>query len=135
MKTLLYLDDKRNPKKQTHIDTSSFGKVIWAKGYVDFVNWIYIHGLPDSISFDHDLSPEHYAPEEHWVGTYRIWRDENLTLFPTGLTCARFLVRYCTKYKCELPTWTVHSLNPIGAYEIVLELMTYAEEFYIENNK
>jgi len=134
MKTLLYLDDIRNPHKQTHIDISSYDKVIWATCYPEFVNSIFINGLPDSISFDHDLCPEHYAPKEHWVGTYRIWREENKTVFPTGLTCAKYLVDYCQKHNLQLPNWTIHSLNPIGSYEITHELMTYAENFYIEQN-
>jgi len=134
MKTLLYLDDIRNPNKQTHIDISFYDKVIWVKGYVDFVNWILVNGLPDSISFDHDLSPQHYAPKKHLVGTYRIWRKENETVFPNGLTCAKFLVAYCNEKKVQLPTWTIHSLNPIGSYEMVLELMPYAERFYRQNN-
>jgi hypothetical protein len=134
MKTLLYLDDRRNPHKQTHIDTSFYDKVVWITCYTEFANWIFLHGLPDSISFDHDLSPEHYAPKEHWVGTYRLWREENKSLFPTGLDCAKLLVIHCNNHGLQLPIWTVHSLNPIGSYEITHELMTYAEKFYIEQN-
>ena len=47
--TKLYLDDVRNPK--------SDGWVI-VRTYDDFKSWITENGLPDEISFDHDLSDD-----------------------------------------------------------------------------
>lgn len=132
MKTALYLDDLRSPEKQTHINLSSFDKVVHVKTYGTFCQWIIDNGLPDFISFDHDLHESHYAPIEHWVGTYRIWRKENKTIFPNGKDCAIFLVNYCLKNNIQLPTWCIHSNNPIGSYEITEVLMNYAESYYFK---
>ena len=42
----LYLDDERTPK------TDGWDIV---RNYEDFENWITTNGLPDEVSFDHDL--------------------------------------------------------------------------------
>ena len=129
--TIVYIDDIRNPLEQSHIDISGYDNVVWVKSYVEFCNWLFENGLPDSISFDHDLHENHYAPKEHWVGTYRLWRKENPNVFPTGLDCAKTLVDYCKEHDLQLPIWSVHSSNPIGSYEITEVLMTYAEKYYL----
>ena len=133
MKTLLYLDDLHSPEEKISFVIKHYDNIVWVKSYGKFCEWILQNGLPDSISFDHDLHESHYAPAEHWVGTYRLWRDKNRTVFPTGKDCAKFLVNYCKDKGCQLPIWGIHSMNPIGSMEITIELMTYAEDFYINN--
>ena len=59
MKTLLWLDDVRDPFQNDWINFSPIGKnvgVVWVTTYQEFVDWIMIHGLPDAICFDHDLN-------------------------------------------------------------------------------
>ena len=46
----LYLDDIRNPKTD--------GWII-VRSYNEFIKWIEVNGIPDEISFDHDLAHEH----------------------------------------------------------------------------
>ena len=84
----LYLDDVRNPKTE--------GWEI-VRNYETFVNWIEENGLPEEISFDHDLG-------------------ENQK---TGYDCAKWLCGYCWTNGLPIPTWNVHSANPVGRDNIV----------------
>jgi hypothetical protein len=107
MKTLLWLDDIRNPNTADWLldyapeykfnpDT----QVIWVKKYHEFVYWITENGLPTEIGFDHDLSDIHC-----YKSTYKE---------KTGLTCAQWLVDYCMDNDEPLPKWFVQSANPQG---------------------
>lgn len=100
MKTNLFLDDIRNP-----IDAATYAKgrgvnpVIYnlewtiVRDYLQFTSWITKNGLPELISFDHDLG----EADEH-----------------TGMDCAKWLVNYCLDNNLALPKWAVHSANPAG---------------------
>lgn len=100
MKLNLFLDDIRNP-----IDALAFiggrgidpaiydNEWIVVRNYLAFVSWITKNGLPELISFDHDLGES----------------DE-----PTGMDCAKWLVNYCLDNNCKLPRWAVHSANSAG---------------------
>ena len=96
----LYLDDIRNPK--------SDGWVI-VRSYDEFINWILENGLPDEISFDHDLSD-----------TSTIKKREM-----TGYDCAKWLVAEALNLKIQIPTIYVHSANPIGAANIIGYINNY----------
>ena len=100
---LLWLDDLRNPflnlegsvpLETTHIE--------WVLSYEQFTQWIKRFGLPDIISFDHDLAD-----------VYGNDRKEN-----TGMDCAKWLVDFCLDHELNLPRHYVHSANPVGAENI-----------------
>lgn len=63
------------------------------------------------ISFDHDLADQHYGGN---------FNDER-----TGFDCAKYLVEWCMDNDKDLPEWTVHSMNPIGAENINSYLNNY----------
>jgi hypothetical protein len=85
----LYLDDIRIPK------TKGWDIV---RSYDEFVKWIEKNGLPDEVSFDHDLGEE---------GT------------KTGYDAAKWLVQYCYSNTLPfLPEFNVHSANPVGKANI-----------------
>lgn len=100
MKNYLFLDDIRNP-----IDAPAFTtgrginpdiykeKWIVVRDYTQFIDWITKNGLPELISFDHDLGEA----------------DER-----TGMDCAKWLVNYCLDNNLRLPEWAIHSANPVG---------------------
>lgn len=77
----LFLDDIRNPKDCVDHMRSRIGK--WnavyleqweiARNYEEFVNLIKSKGIPNIVSFDHDLAKEHYAPKDKWDGSYNEW--------------------------------------------------------------
>lgn len=81
----LYLDDLRPIPNE----------FIGVRTYTEFINYINQNGLPDFISFDHDLGLEE-----------------------SGFDCAKWLVNYCLDKKIGLPEFTVHSQNPVGKKNI-----------------
>jgi len=84
----LYLDDIRTPK------TEGWDIV---RNYDDFVAWIELNGIPNEVSFDHDLG-------------------ENTE--KTGYDAAKWLGQYCIDNGLPLPKHNVHSANPVGKANI-----------------
>jgi len=129
MRKLLWLDDLRNP----FIDTE--GKVPpiidsvveWVLNYEQFVQWIEKFGLPDIISFDHDLADEHYTPEQYWSDYQKSkeYQESQNYQEKTGMDCAKWLVDYCIDNNLKLPTFYIHSANPVGADNIKFYLQNY----------
>lgn len=97
MKKLLWLDDIRDPfdPKWNTPDV----EIHWVKSYPEFIDWIDTNGLPDIISFDHDLG------EEKEVGS--------------GYECAKELVEYCYRFNKPFPEYKCHSANPVGRDNIL----------------
>ena len=78
--------------------------------YKDFVSFIETNGIPDVVSFDHDLAEVHYDP--------KTWKEGFEYTEETGLDCAKWLVRYCEKQGKPFPKWYCHSMNPVGRENI-----------------
>lgn len=111
MKTLLWLDDIRNPNDdlwKTWIIENSINikeyKIIWVKDYTEFVKWITLNNIPDIICFDHDLGDDSMQPNAKWI--------------PTGYDCTKWLVNYCMTNKLNIPEYRIQSANPVGANNI-----------------
>ena len=81
----LYLDDLRPTP-------ADFDRVY---DYEGFTEYILLKGLPDFISFDHDLGEG-----------------------KSGYDCAKFLIDYCLENSLPLPRYAVHSQNPVGRKNI-----------------
>ena len=115
MKTLLYLDDHRDPMVWLNGDMFMVThKIYWVQSFDEFVEWIVSNGLPDFISFDHDLGDEHY---EDFINAgeqinYETYAEE------TGYDAAQWLVKYCDEHRLKIPLYRVHSANPTGAENI-----------------
>jgi hypothetical protein len=131
--TRLFLDDIRYPKNCTSYMLSRDSRAKeygerWeiVRNYQEFVDWITVNGLPDLISFDHDLAPEHYAPQDRW-NDYDKWLEES-PIEKTGMSCAHWLTEYCQKHDLKLPEWMVHSMNPIGTKNITNLLTRYGKK-------
>jgi len=128
METVLWLDDLRNPflNIEGRVPQTD-GRIEWVLNYQEFVEWITRFGLPDVISFDHDLADEHYTPKEYW-DDYQLskeYQDKQNYQEKTGMDCAKWLVDYCMDNNKTLPTYFVHSANPVGADNI----RNYLENF------
>lgn len=124
----LFLDDLRIPKDAIGLVPSSMNKFYWnndwevVRNYTEFCDYIKEYGVPDFISFDHDLADDHYNDlfsDENWVKDdsdivlkYDEYREK------TGYECAKWLVDYCLEHKLELPDYIVHSANPVGKKNI-----------------
>jgi hypothetical protein len=105
-KTLLWLDDARNPLEDDWLVFSPIGKdvhVEWVMTQMEFQDWIMINGLPDAICFDHDLG----------------------TGNGDGYECAKFLCEYCFVHKLPLPLYSSQSANAVGRENIVSYLENY----------
>lgn len=74
--------------------------------YNEFVEFIKTKGLPDFISFDHDLGEG-----------------------KTGYDCAKFLVEFCMDCDLKLPEFIVHSQNPIGKENIEKLFFNFLEKY------
>lgn len=110
MKKKLYLDDIRTPK------TEGWDIV---RSYDEFINWITENGIPDEVSFDHDLSREHtkYFFDN---GGHENPPNPQKTQFieKTGYDAAKWLGEYCIDNSISLPEFNVHSANPVGKANI-----------------
>jgi len=92
----LYLDDLRPTP-------SGFERVY---DYEEFTEFISQNGLPDFISFDHDLGLE-----------------------KTGYDCAKWLVEFCLDKNLILPEFQVHSQNPVGKENIEALLNNFKKSY------
>jgi hypothetical protein len=99
MKTLLWIDDARNPLENDWLVFSPIGKdvdVVWVKSYDEFVDYLTrADRLPDAICFDHDLGDG-----------------------KSGYDCAKYLVEFCMDRGLKLPKWNCQSANPVGRENI-----------------
>ncbi len=115
MKKALYLDDVRTPT------TTLDGYEPWyvVRNYDEFVNWIQANGIPDLVSFDHDLAEEHMNDYFDQVGRQGYQYPDYLSYREkTGLDCAKWLVDYCQENNVSLKLVSVHSHNPVGTTNI-----------------
>lgn len=125
----LFLDDERTPNAcinymqhradcRIYVDESSW---VIVRNYSQFCNHIIMNGIPDLISFDHDLADAVQLPETE-TEFDKIQRER------TGLDCAKFLCHYFENkiQNAKFPECIVHSANPVGAENI---------RAYIENFK
>ena len=112
----LWLDDLRP------VPDSTWDKV---KNYNEFCAYILINGIPDVISFDHDLGREHYR--DLFEGKKKVLLEEGF-IEKTGYDCAKWLI------KKELPVkeFYCHSANPIGKKNI-LNLLQNWKDYCDEN--
>lgn len=113
----LFLDDERNPNQVTWVSfPAPYYKFDIVRNYLEFVIHVRSLGVPDFVSFDHDLADVHYEAMLRGSSDYG---EEK-----TGYDCAKWLVHYCLEQGHVFPAFTVHSMNPVGKENI---------EKYIEN--
>jgi hypothetical protein len=98
-KTLLWLDDERNPFNGNWVAIYApgyvEGNIVWVKNYDDFVEWIENNSLPAMICFDHDLGGD-----------------------KTGYDAAKYVVNYCFDHGVSIPRYNIQSANPVGVKNI-----------------
>ena len=107
----LYLDDVRCPK------TEGWDVV---RTYDDFIDWITKNGLPEEVSFDHDLAEIHYDPST---------QTEDFKYYEkTGYDAAKWMCEYCWTNGLPIPEYNVHSANPGGRDNILQLLKNFTEK-------
>lgn len=100
----MYLDDIRTPKANYDVIVRS---------YNESVEHISIYGIPDFISFDHDLGC-----------------DQAGNILESGYDFAKWLVQMDIENKYKFPkdfSFNVHSANPIGRNNIEAILNNYLQ--------
>lgn len=121
----LFLDDIRNPKDCTYYMHSSlvplYNTMDWiiVRTYNEFVKYITNNGMPDLISFDHDIE------EDQIDGDIMDLKNCKIIYGKTGYDCAKWLVEYCMDHNIKLCEFIVHSANPEGARNIQSILDNY----------
>jgi hypothetical protein len=118
-KYYLFLDDIRMP---TDVSWVELPNVEWTiiRNYSEFRNIILNLGIPEFVTYDHDLSDCHYG---HGLNNDAIPYDSYIE--KTGYDCAKWLVDYCISKNLPHPPCVVHSMNPIGKLNIVSYINSY----------
>lgn len=139
MKTLLWLDDVRDPNVGTWLMAYApqfaygEGQVVWVKDYDSFCAWIKEHGMPDQISFDHDLGLDKFQSlRDKGMSKRGFKKLRQAGEFKSGKDAANWLVNYCLDNDVDLPKWGVHSANPTGA-DNIRSLLKNFEDFRKKN--
>ena len=120
-KIYLFLDDIRNPiEAYSYTNYVPFISKKWdiVRTYDEFTQYIIDNGLPDFISFDHDLGEISYTT---------FWNDDTVIEEKTGHDCAKFLIEYCIDNNKQLPQYYVHSMNPVGKRNIINLLSNFSK--------
>lgn len=122
----LYLDDERNPHE-------SHGFTV-VRNFAEFVDYIVTKGIPDVISFDHDLGENHYMLQGQQWSIYPELVEQgevDLNEFgETGYDIAKWFVNYCrdNNIKPKYIQIYVHSMNPVGTSNIINLLNPFLQE-------
>ena len=127
----LYLDDIREPKSSfKKSGDTRYTDLNWrvVKSYSEFVGTIALNGIPNIVSFDHDLGEEHINyyfdnggrenPPDPLEANFKE---------KTGYDCAKWLIEYCSENGLPMPTYLIHSANPVGSENIRAILTRYIE--------
>lgn len=104
MRTLLWVDDARNPMEDDWMNFSPIGrncKVIWAQSYQEAIDFLEKE-WPDAICLDHDLGEE-----------------------KSGYDIAKYIVDRCIDEGKKLPEFASQSANPVGRENIIALLSNY----------
>ena len=116
----LFLDDHRSPEdafNYTGQPLYLMNDWIVVRNYDEFVKAITELGIPDTVSFDHDLADVHYDVQDHVdEDYYDLMAAQNEK---TGFHCAKYLLNYCLDNELKIPkvVW-IHSMNGPGAKNI-----------------
>ena len=124
----LFLDDIRNPEDHYFKDNLIYEELDWIiiRNYEDFITYIEHKGIPNIISFDHDLGFDLFLEKDY--------EDYDPATEKTGADCARLLINYCLDNNLPVTERIyIHSQNPVGAANIQSLFETYKKLY--ENGK
>lgn len=131
----LFLDDERVPfsdsgkqNAYSYMKNEAYVELEWVivKSYDEFVKQIETNGLPEVVSFDHDLADEHYLQYQKHRGK---GFDYDEVKEKTGYHCAKWMTQYCVDNKKKFPKWFIHTMNPNGWENIKGEILSYLKHF------
>lgn len=120
----LFLDDIRSPLSVlSYIKNKIYFEKEWVvvRNYDEFVDCIAKNGLPQLISFDHDLADIHYT-HQNQVIDYDNYEEK------TGYDCAKWLIDYCMDNDKDVPDYFIHSMNIVGGENIDKYIKSYLKQ-------
>ena len=124
----LFLDDVRRPEdayKYMYLDIFNEKDWIIVRNYYAFISLIEKKGVPEIISFDHDLADEHYKKQQ--------FNYDDDSAEKTGYHCANWLLNYCLDNGKDVPEEVIiHSMNPYGSLNILSLFKTFYKTFDID---
>lgn len=116
----IFLDDIRVPRDAyNYTKDYRYINLDWiiVRSYDEFTNYILNNGIPELISFDHDLSDEHYGRDDQPWST-----DGAVDYFSynekTGYDCAKWLCNHILETNSKFPDILIHSWNKVGSENI-----------------
>lgn len=125
----LFLDDVREPYTVFEYTDNPTYCDFWAvvRNYDQFVKYVEENGVPDVISFDHDLADEHYwSPQTKGNIPYNGFYADDTFVEKTGYHCARWFINWCMDRDIIFDTEIlIHSMNPVGSENIKSLFTTY----------
>ena len=121
----LFLDDVRSPNDSwmSYVKELRYPLFDWVvvRNFEEFKQEIDERGIPAFVSYDHDLSEEHYSPSMY--GGLETYEEEIKGSPGTGLDCAKYLI---SKLDRALhPPYIIHSQNPVGKIRIKNCILDY----------
>lgn len=131
----LFLDDYRIPRDCVQYMHQRIGKEnpiylqndwIVAQNYKHFIRIVEKLGIPELVSFDHDLADGHYH-QNMQEGEINYQSDDfQNDMHKTGYHCAKWLAEKCAELKVPFPKSYVHSMNPVGTENITAFIKSLA---------
>lgn len=121
----LFLDDVRIPLDVYSYTNDKIYLDNWdiVRNYDSFLFNIKNNGMPDIISFDHDLGYVHYQ-HQNMKTPYNEYVEK------TGYHCAKWLIEYSIDNNIEIPSKIlIHSMNIVGSKNIESLFTTYNKVF------
>ena len=112
----IFIDDERFPQTALMGGLLVFDMDLYkndsdwviVRNYEEFVDEVTKSGLPEYVSFDHDLADISYSNGK------MSWSYREMT----GYDCAKWLVDHCYDNGFKLPKYQVHSANSVGKENI-----------------
>ena len=120
----LFLDD--DPRRIPHqLPWISLPNVEWVivRNYNEFIEIITKEGLPEVISFDHDLDQTAYDEYFRAESTDHIINYNNIKE-KTGYHTAKWLANHCITNNIDIPQYYIHTRNSYGHMNIFFILET-----------
>lgn len=125
----LFLDDIRFIKQDlNYMRRPEYTNLDWitVRNFEEFKNALDERGIPELVSYDHDLADEHYTPPHYWNDydkSKQYQEGQNYTE-KTGRDCARYLISKLSPGQPH-PAYLIHSMNPVGKDWILNEILDY----------
>jgi hypothetical protein len=125
-KVNLFLDDVRVPMKCSYMKNPVYFDLDWeiVRSYNEFVEFIKTNGIPDLISFDHDLAEAHYS-EKMYSGTKVYMQYLETVSEKSGSDCVKWLVEFCMDTNQKFPEYLLHTMNPAGKENMESYIQSY----------